>query len=161
MQIIQYRTPKPKRPLLVCSACGKPGYRYVRFRRSHRHVYTKHFDEPPIGFYSNGKPKYRACYEGGRLYNSIEEALAAEKSKIIVNIKPQMKAIPKKPIVRRARVNCPRCHKRGRLDRAPVSSKTPEIKRFYIDHKTVNKIIDRCYMRKGEEIELAERLWNR
>lgn len=59
------------------------------------------------------------------------------------------------------KVNCPRCHRRGRLDRAPISSKTPDIKRFYIDHKTVNKKANRHYMRQGEETELAERLWNR
>lgn len=61
----------------------------------------------------------------------------------------------------RLRVNCPRCHKRGRLDRSSVSSKTPEIKRFYIDHKKVKGKLPRCYMREGEERELAERLWNR
>jgi len=81
----------------------------------------------------------------------------------VVNITLKVKPVILKPrkYVRRHRVNCPRCHKRGRLDRAPVSSKTPEIKRFYIDHKRVNKQINRCYMRQGEETELAERIWSR
>lgn len=169
MQVVEYSHPKPRgRPSLNCSVCGKPGYQYVRKRHSHRYVYTKHLDEPPIGFYRNGVPKFRQCYEGGRLYSSIEEAIIADNKKSKPEIKqqviiPKIKPVLQKPrkYVRRHRVNCPRCHRRGRLDRSPISSKTPEIFRFYIDHKRVNKKIDRCYMREGEERKLAERLWSR
>jgi len=62
-----------KRKLIQCPVCGKMGYQHIRWRGKHQYIYTKHSNEPPIGTYSNNQPKYKECYDSGRLYNSFEE----------------------------------------------------------------------------------------
>jgi len=147
----------PDRPLLTCSVCKKPGYEYIRKRPSgHKYVYTIHYNEPPNRIV-NGKPRYRWCYTGGRLYNSFEEAIKVEQEKYEKVAKLVKRPSPKI-------VNCPRCHSRGRLN--VWKDKRNDSISYEVAHENVEGTwgikkkrskFRRCRMRLGPEREAAER----
>ncbi len=100
--------PKADRQLFPCAVCGKLGYQYIRNRNNGRkYVYTIHSNEPEIGKYGNGQPKYRWCYDKGRIYESFDDAFTAVKEKHRKEKirKQQLKII----------LSCPKCQKQGRL----------------------------------------------
>ena len=163
--------------VMICPVCGKNGrvtdYHHDNTRPDKVSYLITH--ETLKGTWGNGKStrKHRRCYITNKEHRDvvlkklgryIPDETSSEIKPSTQHVldewnKPKVRSLV--GIVRRARVNCPRCHKRGRLDRAPKSSKTPDIFRFYIDHKKVKGVLPRCYMREGEERELAERLYHR
>lgn len=93
----------PKKPLLSCPVCKKPGYEYIKMDNGHRYAYTIHYNEPPIGIRLNGKrlrANYRICSTGGRLYDTIHEGIITKQKKI----------------ARAKFIICPKCQKKGRRD---------------------------------------------
>ena len=128
-----------ERPLRKCPTCGKDGYLYTRFQDGHNYLYTVHKNEPPIGISATGEPKYRACYDNGRLYESIEDAVKADKQK------------------KKRKIICPKCGKKGRLCKFPNRANKEIRYMFTHEHIGIFKKskIDkyrRCYLNK-EQIE--------
>lgn len=130
------------RPLRICPSCGKEGYFYAQLGGNHdhrhRYTYTVHSNESPIGYYANGRLKYRRC-QGGRLYNSIEEAEAAERQK-------EKKVRTKLHLF--LKVTCPKCGEKGKLYKYPDREKG--IDRYRVMHK--NK---RCYLQEKHKNKLG------
>lgn len=83
----------PKFAPMPCLYCGKPGYQYLSNKGGHRYMFTIHSNEDPIAIIK-GKPKYRACYKKGRLYDTLEELLSSE-PRYFKAIKPKPKIIEK------------------------------------------------------------------
>ena len=156
--------------IVVCPRCnqeGRVGWWYPSSKLGKQRMrvdyYVFHKDQKPSRHQSfTQEERDKLLQQIGRYISTpkIKPKKKAESGLLeAFNMMQQMKS--KRRVVSKHKVNCPRCHKRGRLDRVARSSKTPELMRFYIDHKRVNEKADRCYMRQGEEIKLAERLWSR
>jgi hypothetical protein len=151
------------RPLSMCYVCRKVGYEYVKVKNyknasginvNHKYLYTKHSNEPAIGFYSNGVPKYRECFGGVRVYDSLEEGLEAQEKKKKTKTKTprRAKVVRPKPKPKRvSKVNCVKCHHRGRLGTYMDKGKT----RQYVEHEAIEGTWGkarrprhrRCYLR--------------
>ena len=142
--ISRYRERKPKRAISTCGVCQKPGFQYVRNRKNgHQYVFTVHFNEPPIRVV-NDIPRYRTCYDKGRIYNLDEVVDAAPKFN------------PKKGKTLR----CVRCGHKGRLGKFE-DKKQGGGTRYYLEHELIGgtwgavklKKRRRCYIKKGVETE--------
>lgn len=167
-----YKTKK----LMLCPVCGQMGYQYIRWRGKHQYIYTKHLNEPPIGTYSNNKPKYRECYDSGRLYNSFEEFTSKPKKSIKAITKKLEPEVPPKIVIKstlkipdtKATIKtykkhrhhdpkiivCPKCGLTGRVNKFHPNKNKPELIKYYLEHDKIsgtwgkNKMTkrSRCYM---------------
>jgi hypothetical protein len=129
MQVVEFKRPQPNRPLKECPVCHHLGYYYKRIRGNHYYRFTIHYNEDPVRYYK-GKPVYKRCYDNGRLYDSIEEAIQAE------NIRRQ-----KEPKFKKTSkiINCPKCGKKGRLNQYhPDKTNHPDMINDLVIHEAIN-----------------------
>ncbi len=171
----------PDRPLLRCPICKKLGYEYIRKSRKRgiSEAYMVHYNESPIGFYKDGKIKYRQCFGEGRLYATLEDLLNAyhnrkkqekahtKSTKVIQSIASTVGRKSRPTTKRKLRtINCPQCHHRGRLN----TYQPRKYPRYLVVHEPIDgtwgknqKVLRRrrCYMHVGSEMEKAKRRWDR
>jgi endogenous inhibitor of DNA gyrase (YacG/DUF329 family) len=166
--------PRKKNPVaVVCPRCNKEGrvgwwYPTSKLGKQRMRVdyYVHHKDQkPPRHQNFTQEERDNLLQQLGRYISTpkLIQRKKTESGQTLLDAFNTIQRIKSKQrvVISKHKANCPRCHKRGRLDRVSRSSETPDLKRFYIDHEKVNGKIDRCFMRQGEEEELAKRIWSR